>query len=97
LRAHRQLQRETRLKAGSAWVDQGLVFCTAHGTALDAANVRRAFRAVAKSAGLHSESWTPRELRHSFVWLLFNSGTPFEDIVHLVEHANTKTTEQALS
>lgn len=94
LRTHRQLQREARLRAGSAWLDQGLVFCTSHGTELDAANVRRSFRAVAKTAGLDSASWTPRELRHSFVSLLSNSGMPIEDIAHLVGHANTKTTEQ---
>jgi integrase len=44
------------------------------GTALDAANVRRAFRKVVKKAGLDSTAWTPRELRHSFVAMLSNSG-----------------------
>ena len=80
--------------AGSAWLDHGLVFCTSHGSELDAANVRRSFRAVAKAARLDSETWTPRELRHSFVSLLSSSGMPIEDIAHLVGHANTKTTEQ---
>ena len=82
------------LLAGSAWVDHGPVFCTSHGTELDAANVRRSFRAVARAAGLDSETWTPRELRHSFVSLLSSSGMSIEDIAHLVGHANTKTTEQ---
>ncbi|SDT11454.1 Site-specific recombinase XerD [Friedmanniella luteola] len=94
LRTHRQLQREARLQAGPRWVEQGLVFCTSWGTELDAANVRRSFRAVAKAAGLDSEKWTPRELRHSFVSLLSNSGVPIEDIAHLVGHANTRTTEK---
>lgn len=94
LRTHRQLQREARLKAGSAWTDHGLVFCTSHGTELDAANVRRSFRGVAQAAGLDSGTWTPRELRHSFVSLLSSSGMPIEDIAHLVGHANTRTTEK---
>ena len=94
LRTHCQLQREARLEAGPRWVDQGLVFCTSHGTELDAANVRRSFRAVTRAAGLDSETWTPRELRHSFVSLLSNSGMPIEDIAHLVGHANTRTTEK---
>lgn len=94
LRTHRQLQREARLKAGSAWTDHELVFCTSHGTELDAANVRRSFRAVAQAAGLDSGTWTPRELRHSFVSLLSSSGMPIEDIAHLVGHANTRTTEK---
>lgn len=83
-----------RLQAGSAWTDHGLVFSTSHGTELDAANVRRSFRAVAQAAGLDSGTWTPRELRHSFVSLLSSSGMPIEDIAHLVGHANTRTTEK---
>jgi len=94
LRMHRQLQREARLKAGSAWTNHDLVFCTLYGTELDAANVRRSFRAVAQAAGLDSGTWTPRELRHSFVSLLSSSGMPIEDIAHLVGHANTRTTEK---
>jgi integrase len=43
---------------------------------------------------LESETWTPRELRHSFVSLLSNSGMPIEDIAHFVGHANTPTTEK---
>jgi integrase len=39
------------------------------------------------------KSWTPRELRHSFVSLLSSSGMPIEDIAHLVGHANTRVTE----
>ena len=38
-------------------------------------------------------SWTPRELRHSFVSLLSSSGMPIEDIAHLVGHVNTRVTE----
>ena len=94
LRIHRQRQRETRLRAGARWVDSGLVFCTAYGTELDAANVRRSFRAVVRAAGLNSEMWTPRELRHSFVSLLSSSGMPIEEISHLVGHASTNVTEK---
>ena len=94
LRSHRSWQLETRLQAGEAWNDLDLVFSTHVGTELDAANVRRAFRAVVRSAGLRAESWTPRELRHSFVSLLSSSGMAIEDISHLVGHANTRTTEK---
>lgn len=94
LRTHRQLQREALLEAGPRWADQGLVFCASRSTELDAANVRRSSRAVARAAGLDFETWTPRELRHSFVSLLSNLGMPIEDIAHLVGHANTRTTEK---
>jgi integrase len=46
-----------------------LVFCTATGEPLDAANVRRSFRAVCRAAGIGPD-WTPRELRHTFVSLM---------------------------
>lgn len=94
LRQHRKEQVETRVRAGSSWVDQGLVFCTGVGTALDAANVRRSFRAVVERAGLDGPGWTPRELRHSFVSLLSSSGMAIEDISHLVGHASTNVTEK---
>ena len=83
-----------RLAAGDLWVDSDLVFTTKVGTELDAANVRRAFRRVASTAGLQADEWTSRELRHSFVSLLSSSGMAIEDISHLVGHANTRTTEK---
>ena len=93
LRAHRVAQLQTRVAAGERWAGLDLVFSTALGSPLDAANVRRAFRRVAESAGLDARVWTPRELRHSFVSLLSSTGLAIEDISHLVGHANTRVTE----
>lgn len=70
-----------------------LVFRTKNGTALSATNVRRDFRKVVRTAGLDSAKWTPKEMRHSFVSLLSDSGVPIEDISRLVGHANTVVTE----
>ncbi len=79
LRAHRaRLHTEPR--------PDELVFPSATGTPLDAHNVRRAFRRVVAAAGLHAPDWTPRELRHSFVSLLSDSGVPVEKIARLVGH-----------
>lgn len=36
---------------------------------------------------------TPRELRHSFVSLLSDSGVPIESIAQLVGHTSSRTTE----
>ena len=44
----------------------------------------RGFRRVADAAGLTGKDWTPRELRHSFVSLLSDSGVPVEQISRLV-------------
>lgn len=70
-----------------------LVFGSATGTPLDAHNVRRSFRRVVRAAGLNAGEWTPRELRHSFVSLLSDSGVPIEHISRLVGHSGTAVTE----
>jgi integrase len=41
-----------------------------------------------------ASDWTPRELRHSFVSLLSDSGIPLEEISRLVGHSSTAVTEQ---
>jgi integrase len=92
LRAHKKRQVKERLVAGGQWDDQGLVFATRTGGALDAANVRREFKAACKAAKI-GEHWTPRELRHSFVSLMSSSGVPVEEIARLAGHSNTRTTE----
>jgi integrase len=92
LRAHQKRQAEERLAAGGQWSDHDLVFGTRTGGALDAANVRREFKAACKAAKI-GEHWTPRELRHSFVSLMSSSGVPVEEIARLAGHSNTRTTE----
>ncbi len=71
-----------------------LVFATSAGTEMDAHNVRRAFRVVLRTAGLEPEAWTPRELRHSFVSILSDSGVPIEQIARLLGHSGTAVTER---
>lgn len=90
---HCQRQDQERKTAGKDWQPLGLVFATTVGSALDAANVRRAFRRVVALAGLDSAAWTPRELRHSFVSLLSDSGVSLEDIADLCGHSGTTVTE----
>jgi integrase len=68
------------------------VFATRDGKELDAANVRREFRAAVKAAGIPGQ-WTPRELRHTFVSLMSDSGVPVEEIARLAGHTNSRTTE----
>ena len=47
---------------------------------MDAANVRRDLRrALTLVPGLDPAEWTPRELRHSFVSVLSDSGLPVEE------------------
>jgi hypothetical protein len=60
----------------------GPVFATKDGGEPDAANVRREFRAAVKSAGIHG-AWSLRELQHTFVSLMSDSGVPVEEIARL--------------
>ncbi|MFB7907477.1 tyrosine recombinase XerC [Kitasatospora sp. NPDC056076] len=84
-----------RLAAGDKWEENNLVFHSAVGTELDPSHVRRAFRsAIAKADGVNAAEWTPRELRHSFVSLLSDSGVSLEEISRLVGHSSTSVTEE---
>jgi integrase len=94
LRVQRSLQDREREKAGIDWQALDLVFASSIGTALDAANVRRAFRRIIKAAGLNPADWTPRELRHSFVSLLSDGGVSLEEIADLCGHSGTSVTEK---
>lgn len=89
---HMRWQKQERASKGTEWSPAGLVFTTRSGEPLDAANVRRDFRAIVKKAGMTPE-WTPRELRHSFVSLLSDHGIPLERIALLVGHSSQATTE----
>lgn len=93
LSAHLDRQLEQRRRARLPWSEADLVFATRSGGALDAANVRRAFRTVAARAGLDAQVWTPRELRHSFVSLLSDAGLSIEEIARLVGHRGSVVTE----
>ncbi|NGO14073.1 site-specific integrase [Streptomyces sp. HC44] len=92
LEEHLRWQKQERGSKGKEWSPTGLVFTTRSGEPLDAANVRRDFKAIVKKAGLKPE-WTPRELRHSFVSLLSDHGIPLEAIALLVGHSSQATTE----
>lgn len=72
--------------------DTGPVFASRDGNELDAANIRREFRAAIKTAGIEG-AWSPRELRHTFVNLMSDTGVPVEEIARLAGHASSRTTE----
>ncbi|MFG3437572.1 site-specific integrase [Nonomuraea sp. NPDC047897] len=91
---HRNRQTIAKEQAGESWQENGLVFASKHGTELDAANVRRALRVILKRTDLNPDEWTPRELRHSFVSLLSDSGVALENISRLVGHKETVVTEK---
>lgn len=94
LAGQRRQQNQDRVDAGPRWREHGLVFASKVGTPLDPSHVRREFRSALRGvAGLDPDEWTPRELRHSFVSLLSDSGVPLEEISRLVGHSSTAVTE----
>jgi integrase len=92
LRALVLAQAADRAKAGTAWVENNLVFCRRTGTPLTDHDVWLQFTRITEKAGLGTD-WSPRELRHTFVSLLSDSGVPIEQIADAVGHASTWTTE----
>ena len=92
LRAWSGSQANEQLAAGKGWQDTGLVFTNHVGAALDAGNVRKMFKRICTEAGVGA-SWTPRELRTTFVSLMSHQGVSIEEIARLVGHASTRTTE----
>ncbi|UQI48703.1 site-specific integrase [Streptomyces sp. HU2014] len=107
LNIQRERQGWQRLAAGDQWQESGLVFTSAVGTELDAANVRREFRKilaqVARMPDIEAESrfheiqpaeWTTRETRTSFVSILSDRGLPIEEISRLVGHSSTAVTDE---
>ena len=94
LRELRAQQDRERAAVGPRWHEQGLVFISRYGTPLSPDNIRRDFRrAIASAADVDAREWTARELRHSFVSLLSDSGIPLEEISRLVGHKSTVVTE----
>jgi integrase len=71
--AHHERQEKERALAGGLWQETGLVFTTQLGGSWDAANVRRSFRRICTAAGIGGR-WSPRELRHTFVSIMSDSG-----------------------
>ena len=92
LRRRLTQQERDRVQARELWHETGLVFTTSIGTELDSHNIRRSMRRLTKAAGF-AESWTPRELRHTFVSIASEAGVPHRGVAALAGHSTRRTTE----
>ena len=93
LRSHRKVQLEDKIKAGSEWQDNGLVFATMHGGPVEAQNVvNRHFKPLLVRAGLPPIRF--HDLRHSCLSLLAQRGEPIRDLQALAGHATAAFTLQ---
>jgi integrase len=71
LKTHRVKQNEDRLKAGSRWKDNDIVFPNTIGKPMNAGNFyRREFQPLLEQAGLTGQGFTFHSLRHTFATTL---------------------------
>jgi integrase len=92
LRAWTGSQAAEQTAAREHWQDTGLVFTSHQGAALDAGKVRKMFKRIRAEAGA-GDSWTPRELRTTFVSSMSHQGVAIEEIARTAGRATTRTTE----
>lgn len=86
-------ERQQKWRAEHGWRSTGIVyvFRTRCDTEPHAQVIRDQFRAVVARAGI-AGSWTPRDLRHTFVSIMSDRGATIELIADLVGHKDTTTT-----
>lgn len=92
LRNHQTAQNLARAVASSQWVETGLVFTTWKGTAVDARNVVRQFKAHLSAANLPDMRW--HDLRHSCASLLLAQRVPISTIRVTLGHSQIAVTMQ---
>lgn len=91
LRSHRAKQAEDKLRLGSLWEDNGLVFPAATGTTTRGTNLLgRHFKPLLKEAGLPAARL--HDLRHTCATILLMAGKHPKYVQELLGHANISIT-----
>jgi integrase len=85
--------RQQKWRARHGWESNGIayVFGTRQDTVPTAQVIRKQFKDVVAKAGI-TGSWTPRDLRHTFVSIMSERGASVELIADLVGHKDLATT-----
>ena len=92
LRSHRKRQNEERLRLGTLWEDNGLVFPAQTGTPMNAKNLTvRSFKPLLERAGL-PRSVRVHDLRHTCATLLLGKGVHPKIVQELLGHATIAIT-----
>jgi integrase len=91
LREHRTAQEEER-NAAKVWADEGLVFTTAIGTALEPRNVNRMWEQICDKAAV--ERCRIHDLRRACASFLFADGVDMKVIQGVLRHSRKATTEE---
>jgi integrase len=90
LRDHRVTQQAERAAAGNQWTDQGLVFATEFGRAVDPRNALRTVEIAAQKAGMTEIG--VHTLRHSAAVAWMESGVHIKAVADLLGHSSIAVT-----
>ena len=90
LRAHRTAQREERLRAGSEWQDNGLVFTQPNGKPVDPRTDNRAWKALLRDAGVRDARL--HDARHTAATLLLLQGVDDRVVMEILGHSQLSMT-----
>ncbi|MBA2634215.1 MAG: site-specific integrase [Chloroflexi bacterium] len=90
LRDHRRIQMRARLRAGSNWQDNDLVFPSLVGTPVEPRNLNRHLHALCKRAGLPPERF--HNLRHTAASIAYAEGLDSKMVQDMLGHASYRTT-----
>jgi integrase len=91
LRSHRKRQLEEKLRVGSLWQENGLVFPSQAGTPLGARNLVRSYKLRLERAGL-SKDFRFHDLRHTCATLLLKQGVHVKFVQELLGHGDVSLT-----
>lgn len=87
---HRDEQTAERFKAGSAWINNNLVFCTTLGGYLDYSSVKRIFNNKRDKAGISKLNF--HSLRHTFATNAITAGVDYYYLSRIMGHASISIT-----
>ena len=93
LKEHKNRQREEKLKAGSAYlndVEKGYVFTTELGNTIDASNLLKTYKKILNRAGVPYRKF--HAIRHTYATKLFERGVPLKTVSELLGHSNISIT-----
>jgi integrase len=100
LRAHKARQATERLAAGTAWIDNGLVFTTLEGRPISATHlVNASFHRICDAAGIpfstdDRHGLRFHDLRHSAATLLMAMGVQDRVVMEILGHTSLATTSR---
>lgn len=95
LRQHKAAQAKERLRAGSEWADNGLVFTTQTGAPIEPRNATRGFKRVLARAGIREIRF--HDLRHSCATLLLVQGVSPRVVMEMLGHSQISLTMNTYS